>query len=306
MSTHKTAIDKKLVKSFLKQDFSNEVSDLKTVVGGEGSQAYSFNVGQEEYIIRINRHYNLGFKKDEYAYLNFASKNIPIPKIYKIGKMSNGYYFCISQKAKGVVLNSLRSDDVRKINDNLLDTLEAIHKVNTSNTKGFGKWNIEGQGENDSWQAKILSVDEYVKATPEKPSLFETSFLEKDFWDKIYNRLLELLPNCLEERFLIHGDYGFGNILSDGKKITAVIDWESSMYGDFLFDVAWLSVWSKSIDYEEIYWSHCVAKGIKIDNYRERILCYKLYICLRTFSFFAYSDQEDKYLKLKETVIKYL
>ena len=306
MSTYKTIIDEELVISCLKDNFSSNISNLEKITGGEGSQAYSFKVKKKEYIIRINKHYDLGFKKDEYAYKNYSKENIPIPKIYKIGKINNEYHFCVSQKADGNVLNAISSIDLEKLDDELFEILDKIHAIDISETIGYGKWNTNNQGDSKSWREKILSADENTKETVEKPSLFESSFLEKDYWDKIYSCMIKLLSYCSEERYLIHGDYSFDNILSDGNRITAVIDWEQSMYGDFLFDVAWLSIWSKKIDYEKLYLERCNKKNLKTKNTRERILCYKLYIGLQSLSFYAYSNQEDKYNGLKETINKFL
>lgn len=306
MSTYKTIIDEEFVISCLKDNFSDNISNLEKITGGEGSQAYSFNVKKKKYVIRINKHYNLGFKKDEFAYKNYSKENIPIPKIYKIGKINNEYHFCISQKADGRVLNTIPSIDLEKLNEELFSILDKIHDIDISETIGYGKWDIKNQGDSKSWREKILSADEYTKKTVEKPSLFESSFLEKDYWDKIYSCMIKFLSYCPEERYLIHGDYSFDNILSDGNKITAVIDWEESMYGDFLFDVAWRSFWSKKIDYEKLYLEHYNKKELKIKNFKERVLCYKLYIGLRALSFYAYSNQEDKYNKLKETINRFL
>ena len=133
-------------------------------------------------------------------------------------------------------------------------------------------------------------------------SLFETTFLEKDFWDIAYARLAELVPLCPEERSLVHGDYGFDNVLSDGAKITGVIDWGGSKYGDFLFDVAWLSFWSREIDYKNLYLEHIKKKRIHIENFSERMLCYKLFIGLGSLSFYAYSGQREKYERTKKAV----
>ena len=44
--------------------------------------------------------------------------------------------------------------------------------------------------------------------------------------------------------YLLHGDYGFDNVLVDQGKISGVLDWANAKYGDFLYDVAWLDFWS--------------------------------------------------------------
>ncbi len=304
MPTHKTTIDKEIVNSFLRTYFDHPVLNFETINGGEGSQAYGFKVKEEKYIIRVNKHYNLGFKKDEYAFNNYSSQNIPVPVINKIGLINDTFHYCISQRVEGIVLSLFSTKETEVINSDLFMVLDSIHAIDVSGTKGFGKWNEEGVGECKKWKDRILMVDEYVKDTAEKPGLFKTSFLEKDFWDNAYNIILKLLPYCPEEKYLVHGDYGFDNILSNGRKITGVIDWEESMYGDFIYDVAWLDFWSKKTDYKNLYAKHYQAKKIKIINYEERILCYKIYIGLRTLSFYAYSEQKNKYDSLKKEMEK--
>ncbi len=304
MSTHKTTVDKDMVLTFLKDTFSKDVSDFEVISGGEGSQAYSFNDKGEQYIIRVNKHHTLGFRKDEYASLNYSSPLIPIPKILKIGRINDDLRFCISQRVEGKILDLFSAAELNSLLPNMFEVLDAIHATDVSNTKGCGKWDADGQGEDKTWKEYLLCVDKYSKGEDGKPGLFETSFLEKDFWDKAYARMKELLEYCGDERFLVHGDYGFNNVLSDGKKITGVIDWECSVYGDFLFDVAWLSFWSQTLDYQDLYLKHSKERGVEIKNFNERMLCYKINVGLSACSFYAYSGQEEKYKKAKETILK--
>ena len=49
---------------------------------------------------------------------------------------------------------------------------------------------------------------------------------------------LKLIEYCPEEHKLVHGDFGSNNVLTDGQKITGVLDWDCALYGDPLFDVA--------------------------------------------------------------------
>lgn len=42
------------------------------------------------------------------------------------------------------------------------------------------------------------------------------------------------------DRVLVHGDYRLGNMIWDGTRIAAVLDWEYADAGDPLFDLAWL------------------------------------------------------------------
>ena len=53
--------------------------------------------------------------------------------------------------------------------------------------------------------------------------LFETSFLERPLFDQLYAEMESLFPYLPDERHLIHGDYGFNNVLAQDGEITAVI-----------------------------------------------------------------------------------
>ena len=59
-------------------------------------------------------------------------------------------------------------------------------------------------------------------------------------------RLAALRDACPERRDLVHSDLLHQNVLlSDaGDEVTAVFSWKCSVRGDFLWDVAWCSLWS--------------------------------------------------------------
>ncbi len=297
MSTHKTTVDQEIVQNFLKEKFPTGVSDFEMIIGGESSQAYSFSADGKNYIIRLNKHNTRGFKKDEYAFNHYGSNLIPIPKVYEIGKTNDSLNYCISEKVPGKLLHEFRGEEFKNMLPDMFRVLDAIHACDISNTSGYGKWNEDGQGEYKTWKEMLLSVGKHLEENGK--SLFETSFLEKDFWDMAYAKLTELVQYCSEERFLVHGDYGFNNELAEGAKITGVIDWDCSMYGDFLYDVAWLGFWSPVPDYKKFYLEH---SKVEIKDFEKRVLCYMVFIGLNSISFYAYSGQEEKYGWAKERV----
>lgn len=299
-STHKTRISQEAVQIFLDNYYDKPVSNLTFIAGGEGSQAFSFEINDEDFIIRINRHSDNGFKKDLYAFTHFKSSVIPIPEVLQIGMVDDGYYYAISRKAAGKLFKTLPDKEFDISLPDLFKVLEAIHQTPVSNTAGYGKWNSEGTAEKNTWKTVMLDVDMFAK------SMFGNTFLEKDVWDKVYARFVELLPYCPEDKYLVHADYNFDNVLVQNGKITGVIDWESSMYGDFLFDVAWISFWAIDFDYEKAYVEFSKTIGKDIKHFKERVLCYKLYIGLGSMSFYVYSNQKDKYGRSKEKLLEFL
>lgn len=297
-STHKTRIEKEAVLEKLSTLFGR-VSDVEYISGGEGSQAFSFKEGGEDFIIRINKHSSQGYKKDKEAFSRFK-KYIPMAEITTIGILDNGYHFAISKKVEGETFKHLSSENKEKVMTDLFKTLETIHSIDISSEEGFGKWGADKPAEYGSWKEMLLGVGKHLGDETEGNSLFQTSFLEKEVWGKIYQRFVGLVEFCPEEKYLVHGDYGFDNLLIKDEKVTGVIDWEHSMYGDFLFDVAWLGFWSGESKYEKKY-SEFVQKDIP--HFQQRVLCYKLFIGLGSLSFYAYSNQKDKYERSKEKLL---
>lgn len=62
----------------------------------------------------------------------------------------------------------------------------------------------------------------------------------------VHRRLLALLPDPLPVT-LLHGDYRLGNMIFDGARLTAIIDWEIWSVGDPRIDLAWLMMHSDPV-----------------------------------------------------------
>ncbi len=299
VSTHKTIINAELVLIFLQGQYQTEVTNLQFITGGEGSQAFSFEVDGGQYVIRVNRHSAEGFKKDEYAYKHFNFESIPIPEILNIGQMDNGYYFAISKKVDGILARDVPKENIADYVTPSAAVLEAIHAIPIDSTTGYGKWDSTGNGAHSTWKEFLKKVDMYAVGNDENPSLFTNSFLEQDVWNELFQHFVSALEYCPEGRWLLHGDYGFDNLFVKEGKVVGVIDWEHSMYGDFLYDVAWLSFWSQGFGYKEWYKNYYQSQGKQIPHFEKRLLCYELYIGLGSLSFYAYSNQKDKYERSK-------
>jgi hygromycin-B 4-O-kinase len=299
MSTVKTKIDQEIVFSYIKNNFDNSISNLEFINGGEMSQAFSFKTDKGNFVIRVNKD-SRSFYKDKYTFEHFGGKGVPIPKITEIGQIDDFYYFAISEKAEGKHITALTDEEYKKTLPSLLEIMDIIHNLDIKETKGFGKWNLEGVGSYNTWKDFILAVKEY----PEKENLFETSFLEKEIWQKIYSKMKELMLVCPEDRFLVHGDYGNNNAVSNGDKVTGVFDWAESSYGDFLYDIAWITFWLKKPERIKEIEDYYESKNIA--NFKQRLLCYKLRIGLSSISFYAYSNQKDKYDSIRQRTLDLL
>ena len=125
--------------------------------------------------------------------------------------------------------------------------------------------------------------------------MFDNSFLERDVFDSIYGQMARLLDNCPEERYLVHGGYGFSNVVVQEGRITGILDWIHAMYGDFVYDTAWLNFWSPEVNYGELFRQYYHEQGVSVPAYGERLRCYHCYISLDALRFFAKSKRPDAY-----------
>jgi hypothetical protein len=104
--------------------------------------------------------------------------------------------------------------------------------------------------------------------------------LDRSLLKELITAFTSLAKHCPEERYLVHGDFGSNNVLTDGRSITAVLDWDEAKYGDPLFDVATAYFWSSWLDCmaaQAAYYNACLSA---IPGYQERIVCYQLRIGL--------------------------
>jgi hygromycin-B 4-O-kinase len=115
--------------------------------------------------------------------------------------------------------------------------------------------------------------------------------------------MIGLLDFCPEERRLVHGNYGFGNLLLADGQVTAVLDWINAQYGDFLYDIAWLDFWAPAVQFGERFAAHYAAQGRAVPAYAERVRCYEYHIGLGALRFFAKAGQHPEYIGTRDRLL---
>ena len=76
---------------------------------------------------------------------------------------------------------------------------------------------------------------------------------------------------------VVHGDFGHENIISDGERITGVLDWAEARLGDPLYDIANLDYWSEGDPFAAQWQEYATRHGIEEPHLAERLRCYILY-----------------------------
>ncbi|MFX0063819.1 MAG: aminoglycoside phosphotransferase family protein [Candidatus Hermodarchaeota archaeon] len=312
MSLAKTKVNEISVKQFLQKKYEGNIENFQFIKGGQLSQAFSFGVANKEYIIKIRQDLEaLEKEKSIFERISQHDSTIPVPQIYELGlfqefKKSNLYY-CISEKCEGKILYSFDKKALAHFKKPLIEILYKIHQIDISDTSNFGLWIDMRQAPFLSWEAFL---QDYISSKVDYLSDFFTGNSEElGFIQQLEEEIRDLLYFCSEERHLIHGDYGAHNAVAiEPNKITGIIDWELSKFGDFVYDVAWLDYWgyydnqSYKDGYQTIYES---KNNQKIKNFEERLLCYKLCVGLHMSYFDCISGQLDAYKIGKKQILSF-
>jgi hygromycin-B 4-O-kinase len=287
------------VRALLRDQFGADVEDVVLVrlAGGEFSRAFAVTVDGRGYVVRLSKfdHAAEAFAKDAYAWRYFASPALPIPRVLSTGQVGE-QYFAISERVAGRRLEELPLADRRALLPALLDTLDAIGRAEVGASQGYGPWDEQGQGEHATWPDFLVAINENKAEGFYRDwhALFAGPILERAVFEAIYRHMLQLVEYCPEERGLFHCDLHFDNVLSDGRRITGVIDWANACYGDSLYDVAWLGWWFAKYGYPDGV-ALLRERHRSAPHFAERIACYECHFGLDDLRFYAKTGRREQY-----------
>lgn len=295
MPTNKPEVEPAAAAAFLASRFDGGVVDFHPLEGGELSRAFSFAAGGDAYVLRY-RFSGDGFERDRYAAETFASPGLPIPRVQEIGR-SGDLHVAISERAAGTTLDKLPLAKVLALLPALAAVLDQIGRVDVAARSGFGVLDDHANGRLPGWPEVLLAVGDEEEGGffGAWHGLFRDSFLDRDVFDRVHREMAALLRYCPEERRLVHGDFSLDNLLADRGTVTGVIDWSNAMYGDPLYDVAYLDFWTPEIGVARVSLDHAAERGGNVRHPMERLRCYRCHVALNALRFFAKSDRREAY-----------
>ena len=293
------AVDAIRAEAFLVSQFGPGVGDVTRIGYGEWSQAYAFRYGGVDHVARFGAFVE-DFEKDRRA-ARYGSDALPIPAVTEIGQAFDGYY-AISERAFGDFIDDLDGVRMRATLPFLFAALDAARQIDLSNLVGYGGWGADGKASQPSWRATLLAVaedDSANRIVGWRERLRKSSQATAAF-DEGFDCLQSLLPYTSGDRHLIHSDLLHFNVLVDNDRISAIVDWGCSMYGDFLYDVAWLDFWSQwypawqGIDFRDESVRHFDAIGLEVPHFEQRLRLCQIHMALDSLKYNAFMERWDQ------------
>jgi hygromycin-B 4-O-kinase len=297
------------VQSFIDDRFGDRASEVTRLSGGDWSQAYALSLDGTQVVARFGTH-GEDYKKDRVA-SGWASDELPIPKVLELDETKVGF-FALSSRARGDFLDGLHREQIQAVLPSLFRTMDSIREIDVSTTEGYGNWTSDGHGPKRTWREALLHKfegDPPTHRTHGWRAALETSpgsTRDFDAARKVVERLAERMPT---QRHVIHNDLLNHNVLVQEGRISAVLDWGNSMYGDHLYDAAWLlycqpryTSWPE-LDLAGELIRHWEASGSVPDDLEARLLCYQIHVGLDAQSYAAYKGNwEELRLNAEQTM----
>ena len=227
-----------MIQRFIEAHYGSPATEVVLLGAGAWSRAYRFDVAGSARVIRWSQ-YADNFERDAYA-ARYATNDLPIPPITSFGRAFNSYY-AISPFIDGAFLEALTPNELGATIPSLLRMLRALRRVDLSTTYGFGFWNEQGIATYPSWRDFVLDDknDSPGSLITGWRAKLEASPMGTETYYTLRTALADLTVRVPEIRGLVHSDLLNFNVLAQPGRITALLDWGSSFYGDPLYDIAW-------------------------------------------------------------------
>ena len=287
-------VDVEGAESFLTKRFGNAASAVEPLGTGVWSKAFAYRRVGRDWVIRFGAHQE-DFAKDRLA-ARYGCAALPVPRVVEIGEAPGGTY-AISERVFGAYIDDMDEAQMRTLLPPLLAALDSARLADVSGTTGYGPWSGDGTAPYQSWRDALLDVinDRPAARTHGWRKLLADSAVGIGMFEKAYEQMVALVDHVPEERHLIHSDLLHYNVLVEDDRVTGVLDWGCAMYGDFLYDLAWLCFWQpwyprwRRIDFRAEAVRHYAAIGLDVPNFEERLRCCQIHIGLAGQAYQAYA-----------------
>jgi len=230
---------KKKIHSLFRKQVQTNVTSIEKIPFGVINSTYAVTANKQ-YVLRVAaKERRSGFQREAFAFAQWKKEHVPVPNVYVVDttKKLLPAHYSITKKKPGEHLDTFLHHHKAHERSLLTELGTIIKKMHRVKTQGY--WFIEGgHGYREHWlrpleenfHANIAYAKKHKLLTPREATIFDRFFINHKKAFTCHNPVL------------VHRDLRFENILTNGKKITAILDAEWCMSGDPLFELGLLCV----------------------------------------------------------------
>jgi hygromycin-B 4-O-kinase len=305
MSHSKPVVNLSQVQRVLNSQFGQPIVNLSAAeVNGNFSSVFFFEHAGLEYVIRFGQA-DADYRKEQRIADMLASQGVPYPRIVAVGE-EDRYLYAISERVQGNIVADLGSEQKSAILPDLIRSISHMNQIHLGNTTGYGWLTNDGNGTYATWSAAVEGM--FANRQPGSfwdnwMALFETSCMERKVFEELYPRLIAYSNYNAPHRHFVHNDCHQWNILSDGRRITGIID-SNAWYGDFLIDIATIEDAIPGQDVADAFRRHYDALGKPVEHFAERLRGARYLKGIDALRFYAKMGWDHAYVELRDRLLR--
>ena len=250
-----------------------QVTALNRIPGGFGKQTYMVEIddgnGRRQPLVirkddgvKILHHGSASLEREFHLLKVVQSTGYPAPKPLWFGKNIAGIDadFMVVEKLPGSVIGSFLDGAAGKIPESqMLLLAELLARLHAIELEKFAPLVPD-------FENAALLTDTVEKCTRRtmaswREAAEQHGYLPSPLMDYVFNWLADNVPRDQRRPVLAHGDFGSHNILMENDQVTAVLDWEGSMFAAPEMDLVYAQpLVSKHIEWEK-FLAHYLACG---------------------------------------------
>ena len=298
--------DTRAVEQFLRVEFGDDVDHVEYVGAGAWSECFGFTDPEGSFVVRFGHHVD-DFDKDRLA-ARFATFGLPVPGFRALGRTTDDWYV-VTRRVRGDPIEELDAAGWSAVVPSLFAALDAMADADLGSMSGFGGWDRSGHAPHPTWRDHLMSVG--IDTPDRRTHGWRRKLAESSIGERLLDAAVAALNDVADacptgERGLIHSDLINRNVLVDTGRITGIFDWGCSMYGDPIFDLAWLSFWSpwhpglQSVNIVDRWQAHATATGRSLSGFDDRLRACHLAIGIDHLGYNAFMNRWDDLATLAE------
>ncbi|MBP1996944.1 phosphotransferase [Paenibacillus eucommiae] len=267
----------KLTKDEIKITIKNhfpEATNVSELTGGLASQNFTFEVNGQCYVFKTGTRMEV-YEKENLIYNNYKGV-LPLRSAIQINESEQHQPYAIYHFIEGVKVFDLNSEEIFDIVPSVLQILSDLKSINVSDSEGYGHFDGKGKAPYRTW---IDFIEAIYNEDLYNWHQIKNKSIDTEMINEAIRKLITVIPSInLRKKQLIHGDLGSFNLIAHRGRISGIIDWSLSMYGDHLYDVANFLFWNEEKLQPLI--AHLKVRYMSTLEERTTLACYMLRIGL--------------------------
>lgn len=185
----------------------------------------------------------------------------------------------VSMTPTGFIADQLNVEQFTACHELFFEKIMDIHSSDIKSVEGYGEFDEECKLAYGSCKDFLIETfaDHKEGYWFNWKEMFETTVLEREFFETYFQEMKDRIPYCEGKRYLVYNNTFFVNMITDGKEMVGFPDWSRAGIGDFLLDFVIMDLNKPYLRIPELLFEYCKKRNIVIPNFQERFLCMAYY-----------------------------